>query len=188
MTCKKGSLHINEDLVKLQLYNKDGSKTAPGETCIQSVVTDLHKKSQPIIRFELNDLIRLAEEKCPCGSSFRVIDQIFGRADDLFWGVDKANGEWNYIFPDYIRRAIITTSESIIDYQAIQQSPTKIIVRLVLAEQYDSSVFDKIIKHITEVFNSHNCLQPEIRIKREKPVIHPESLKLIRVVRDFTIN
>ncbi|MFW9924170.1 MAG: hypothetical protein ACFFDW_12875, partial [Candidatus Thorarchaeota archaeon] len=47
MTCKYGSLHVNEDLVKLQLFNKDGTETEAGYPCFQSIVTDLHKKSQP---------------------------------------------------------------------------------------------------------------------------------------------
>ncbi|TFF84890.1 hypothetical protein EU523_01005 [Candidatus Heimdallarchaeota archaeon] len=187
MTCKKGSLHINEDLVKLQLYNKDGSTTEPGETCFKSVVTDLHKTSQPIIRFELNDIIRLSSERCCCDSSFRVIEQIMGRADDLFWGVRKGTGELQYIFPDYIRRAIITSNETIEEYQAVQKTPTKVTVRLVITNSPKEEVSSKVSENITDVFLSYNCEEPDIEIRYERPVKNPHSKKLIRIVRDFNV-
>jgi putative adenylate-forming enzyme len=187
MTCKHGSLHINEDLVKLQLYNKDGSLTELGETCFTSVVTDLHKTSQPIIRFELNDIIKLSDEKCNCGSSFRVIDQIMGRADDLFWGKSKSTGELQYIFPDYIRRAIITSSETIEEYQAVQKAPTKVIIRLLLTESLKEKVAESVKRKVREAFLSYDCEEPTIEIRFEKPVKNPNSNKLIRIIRDFEV-
>lgn len=78
LTCKHGSLHINEDLIFVQTFDSKGNPTQPGEPSYQMIVTDLHKKSQPIIRFELNDIITLSPNKCKCGSSFRVIEQIMG--------------------------------------------------------------------------------------------------------------
>lgn len=187
MTCKKGSLHINEDLVKLQLFNKDGSKTEPGQPCYKSIITDLHKKSQPIIRFELNDIITIAEEECSCGSSFRVIKQIMGRTDDLFWGQLKSSGVLQYIFPDYIRRAIISSTEGIEEYQAIQKSTTKILVRLLVREINKEEVENKVRNKIVEVFLFHDCVEPDIEIRFEAPIKNPQSNKLIRIKREFNV-
>ena len=189
LTCKYGSLHINEDLIKLQLNNQDGSETESGQPCFQSIVTDLHKKSQPIIRYELNDIITISPEKCHCGSNFRVIEQIMGRADDLFWAYGVNTNELQYIFPDYIRRAIINSNNNINEYQAIQKKYDKVIVRVEMkSENFNKeSVTNQLKLALQKVFNSHRCIIPEIEIRFEKPVRNPESKKLVRISREFSI-
>ena len=189
MTCKYGSLHINEDLVKLQLLNKDKSLTEPGEPCFKLIVTDLHKKSQPVLRFELNDIITISPLKCKCGSSFRVIEQIMGRVDDLFWSKRKNSDELQYIFPDYIRRAIITSSDVIDEYQVIQKNYDKILVRLKLKSRISDKeqIIKSIQTNITKIFSEHDCLKPIINVKFESPVRNPNSNKLIRIKRNFKI-
>lgn len=190
MTCKHGSLHINEDLIKMQLLNADGSETAPGEPCYQLIVTDLHKKSQPVIRYELNDVIVVSPKKCTCGSSFRVIDRIMGRTDDLFWGQREDTSESQFIFPDYIRRAIINSTDMIEEYQAIQKSYLKVVIRLMLkTKDIDTEQLTTTIKQsIQQVFLSYSCSVPSVEVRFEPPIKNPNSEKLIRIQRDFTIS
>ena len=132
LTCRHGNLHINEDMVFFELLDDRGLPTKDGEPCHKLLVTDLHKKSQPIIRYELNDIITISKKKCSCGSNFRVIKQIQGRADDMFWGVKTDTKEPQFIFQDYISRTIISTSEDIEEYQATQDSYTDIRLRIQL--------------------------------------------------------
>jgi putative adenylate-forming enzyme len=116
ITCRYGSLHVNEDVVALQLFDKDGAPATPGKPCHKLIVTDLHKSSLPIIRYELNDIITISTQKCECGSNFRVIEKINGRADDLFWGIRKSDKTKHFIFQDYISRAIISVSGNIEEF------------------------------------------------------------------------
>ena len=190
MSCRDGSLHINEDLIHVQTLNADGTTTNPGETCYKMIVTDLHRRAQPIIQYELNDLIAISEQKCSCGSSFRVIEQIQGRTDDILWSHRIDSGELQFIFPDYIRRAIITSSEEIEEYQVIQKSFTKLLVRLLLkSEDCDQeSIIREIKAKIEDVFRSYNCEKPKISISFEKAKLNPISQKLIRIQRDFKVD
>ncbi len=189
ISCKYGNLHINEDLIYVQTINKDGSLTPPGKPCYKMIITDLNKKSQPIIRFELDDIIKISEFPCRCRSSFRVIEKIIGRTDDLFWTKQKECEDLQCVFPDFIRRAIITSSEEIEDYQAIQQNFEKILVRINLKPEYSDK--DKIVnvirRNIKYVFSSYKCIEPEINVVFEKPKRNINSNKLIRIMRDFTI-
>jgi len=189
LTCKHGNLHINEDLVKLEVLNRDGTPTEPGEPCQQLIITDLHKKSQPIIRYELNDMLIISPEKCSCGSAFKVIERIIGRADDLFWGLQKETREEQFIFPDYIRRAIIMSSDNIDDYQAIQRNFEKIIVRITMKNKENDKEQLKaaLTRNIQKVFDEHLCLQPNIEVRFEKPIAQVSSGKLIRIKRDFAL-
>ncbi len=187
LTCKYGSLHINEDIIFVQTYDSKGNPTQPGEPCYQMIVTDLHKKSQPIIRFELNDIITISPNKCKCGSSFRVIEQIMGRSDDLFWAHRKDTEELQFIYPDYIRRAIILSSDEIDEYQAIQKSFNKVLLRIqIKTKRIDKKeLAENLRKNIQNVFSSYNCQTPTIELKFEPPIRNPKSGKLIRIHREF---
>jgi putative adenylate-forming enzyme len=190
ISCKHGQLHINEDLVLVETLNNDGTITSPGQPCQKLIVTDLHKKSQPIIRYALNDIITISPGMCKCGSCFRVIENIQGRADDLFWAKNIITNEWQYIFPDYISRAIISASEDINEYQAIQSTPDDVLVRIQLRNGADQDKFDikEVIENINIVFREYNCRLPKISIVFEKPEFNRNSNKLIRIHRDFNID
>ena len=190
MSCKHGSLHLNEDLVYVQTLDFDGQAVYPGERCYKMIITDLNKRSQPFIRFELDDSIIISDSSCRCGSSFRVIEKILGRTDDLYWAQRTDCDELQCIFPDYIRRAIITSSGEIEDYQAIQEDYTTISIRIYFkAENIDKEqIINSISRKVKNVFASYKCTEPEIKVIFEKPIRNPTSNKLIRIIRDFEID
>ncbi|MFK8103291.1 MAG: F390 synthetase-related protein, partial [Saprospiraceae bacterium] len=101
-TCKKGKLHFNEDWLKIEKQYLDDSYTR-----FHPVITDYLRSSQPVIRYELNDIIHQGLP-CTCGSKAMVIDRIEGRSDDVF-RFDK-NGKEILIYPDFIRRAVLRAS------------------------------------------------------------------------------
>ncbi|MHA1620464.1 MAG: F390 synthetase-related protein, partial [Promethearchaeota archaeon] len=84
-SCKAGRLHINEDLTILEIVDEHDKPVSPG-TPGRVIVTDLVKRTTPIIRYRLNDILTIDPDPCPCGSHFRVIKQIQGRSDDMFLG------------------------------------------------------------------------------------------------------
>ena len=190
ISCKYGSLHINEDLVAVETFNDDWTPTPIGQPCHKLIVSDLHKRAQPIIRYELNDIITISLKKCPCGSNFRVIEEIQGRADDIFWAKTQNNSKWQFIFPDYISRAIITASDDIDDFQAIQNAPDLITIRIKLRKGVSEKKFDtsKLKGNINNVFTLYNCPLPKLEIIYGNPEANPNSNKLIRIHRNFTLD
>ena len=182
LTCKQGNLHINEDMVFFELFDEKGFPTKDGEPCCKLLVTDLHKKSQPIIRYELNDIITISREKCSCGSNFRVIKQIQGRADDMFWGITKNTKKPHFIFQDFIARTIISISEDIEEYQAIQKSYTEIVLNIQLKKGSDKETIKKqLTRQLKKIFENHHCVEPEIKVIFCKTLLNINSNKLIRI-------
>ena len=182
ITCRHGNLHINEDMVFFELLDDRGLSTNDGEPCHKLLVTDLHKKSQPIIRYELNDIITISKEKCSCGSNFRVIKQIQGRADDMFWGLRTDTKKPQFIFQDCISRTIISTSEDIEEYQATQVSYTDIILRIQLKKGSDKEkIKEQLTQKLKKVFSKHHCVEPEIKAIFYLPLLNKGSNKLIRI-------
>lgn len=190
ITCKLGKIHINEDLVYVETLNNNGTPTLPGRHCQKLVITDLHKRSQPIIRYELNDIISISKNKCLCGSNFRVIKNIQGRADDIFLARDLKYKRLQYIFPDYISRAVISSSEKIDEYQVIQKSLEEILIRIQLRPEFIEGGFEKkvLINNFKDLYNKFHCVRPKINIRFEKPEVNMNSHKLIRIHRNFEIN
>ncbi len=116
VSCEKGSLHIQEDVVMIQLEalpESNGEKFMP-------IITDLWRRTQPIIRYRLNDVLQMDPQPCSCGSSFRVIRAIEGRCDDVCYFESLAGGTRPF-FPDTIRRMILLASPDIVDYQVLQE-------------------------------------------------------------------
>ncbi len=112
-TCKNGTLHFNEDflIIEKKYLNKEKTKFHP-------IITDLLRYTQPVVRYELNDIIT-EKSNCLCGSKWLGIETIEGRSDDIliFQSVEKNEVS---IFPDFFRRAIVLADESIVDYCVIQ--------------------------------------------------------------------
>ena len=80
-TCREGVLHVLEDCVALQYKaaaGADGARVLP-------IITDLWRRTQPIIRYRLNDILVLETSSCRCGSAFQRIARIEGRQDDVFY-------------------------------------------------------------------------------------------------------
>lgn len=108
-TCKNGVLHFHEDYLIIEKKYVDESKTK-----FHPIITDLMRSSQPVVRYELNDIIT-EKMDCDCGLRSTAIEAIEGRSDDVFtFHNDK--GEDVHIFPDYFRRAIITADAYVTDY------------------------------------------------------------------------
>jgi putative adenylate-forming enzyme len=112
--CSHGSLHVNEDLVVLEALDAEGRPvTEPGVTCERTIITNLYNRVQPLIRYELNDLVAFGEP-CPCGSGFRTIDRVVGRRDDVL-EFETAGGGSRPVFPDLVSRWIITATDDLND-------------------------------------------------------------------------
>ncbi len=119
--CKHGHLHINEDLVYVELYDaKNQLIEQHGVVGQKMIITNLVNYAQPLIRYEMNDMIVL-DDTCSCGSHFRRIKQVLGRHDDLLYFTDSSN-QTKIIYPDLFVRWIIVVSDDIREFQVIQSS------------------------------------------------------------------
>jgi putative adenylate-forming enzyme len=127
--CKEGHLHINEDMVYVELYDKKGNIVSePDVVGTKMIITNLVNKAQPLIRYEMNDLVVL-DTKCPCGSNFRRIKHVLGRHDDILHFIDTS-GTPKVIYPDLFVRWIIVTSDDIREFQVIQHSTSSLEIRI----------------------------------------------------------
>jgi phenylacetate-CoA ligase len=78
--CEEGRLHVRMDMVLFEAV-RDGRPARPGELA-RVLVTDLDNFNMPFIRYDLGDVVRLADGECPCGRRTQAIAAIEGRIAD----------------------------------------------------------------------------------------------------------
>lgn len=139
-TCDHGTIHLNEDFLFIEKRFLDEEKLK-----FFPIITDLERKTQPIVRYELNDILTLKEDNCPCGSHNTAIEQIEGREDDIFYFRNDEN-LLVPIFPDFIRRRVITSSDSIKEYKVIQENPEKLTAFIDSDEDITGLIHDSFVE------------------------------------------
>lgn len=76
-------LHLFEDQVLIEAVDDDYRPVPDGEPGNRLLITNLFNRTQPLIRYELNDLVTISPDPCPCGRPFRLLKSIEGRSDDV---------------------------------------------------------------------------------------------------------
>lgn len=180
-TCDYGTLHLNEDILVIQkkYIDEQAGKFMP-------IITDFKRKTQPIIRYRLNDILTERKTQCPCGSIYTAIENIEGRCDDIFYLPHKSEEKLIPIFPDFIRRAIMIASDEIQEYIVVQKSLSFIEISLKMAPNLQSQVETLVRNSLQELFTKSNCRIPEIKYQAY-PVRTEHHQKLRRVRREFAI-
>jgi putative adenylate-forming enzyme len=171
-TCEHGTLHLNEGVMVIQKEWLDEEKG-----WYHPIITDFRRKSQPIIRYRLNDILVTSDGTCPCGDAREVISSIMGRSDDVFH-LSKHDDTIELVVPDLIRRAIMQMSDEITDYIAIQKSPSQIEIQI-----KPDNLENLSIAGFDDLWQSKNIQPPKLDIK---PYTHvPSATKLRRIYRQF---
>ena len=74
-------MHLMEDLAIVEVVDQDNRLVPPGAYGDKLLITTLFKYTQPLIRYELDESVRLSLDPCPCGRPFRLVDDVQGRVE-----------------------------------------------------------------------------------------------------------
>ena len=168
-SCSEGSLHFNEDflIIEKNYIDKERKRFHP-------IITDLLRKTQPVIRYELNDIIT-EKKHCKCNNPHMAILNIEGRSDDSIKLKNKKNEEI-IIYPDLIRRTIVLSDSLIKDYQVTYKDGAFMIY----IDSKDENSFFKAQKALENKLNSFDVY--EIPIIKSKEILHIQGKKKRRVL------
>jgi phenylacetate-coenzyme A ligase PaaK-like adenylate-forming protein len=81
--CPCGGWHLCEDFIVFEVVDGGGRAVPPGEYGEKLLITPLFRRTVPLIRYEISDMVRLSPDRCPCGRPFRLIDDIQGRVEEV---------------------------------------------------------------------------------------------------------
>jgi putative adenylate-forming enzyme len=169
VSCAHGRLHLAEDANVFEFEPVAEGLVAP-------LVTGFRRQFQIMARYRMNDLLRLAETPCPCGSPLRVVDEVVGRMDDVFV-FERTDGRSVLVTPDVMRNAVLDAAREIADFRVLRESRDKIA--LVLEPGLPSASAIAAQTALGEVFKQRG-LSPAIELRRETMGFEP-GRKLRRV-------
>lgn len=168
-TCSEGVLHFHEDYLIIEKKYLDETNTR-----FHPIITDLKRFSQPIVRYELNDIIHELKD-CPCGLKTIAIAKIEGRSDDMLL-FENIDGLLVKIYPDFFRRAIILSNESISDYLLVQRSNT--VIELYI--NGNQGLFEDAKNGINTLLQHYSIVGIEINRIKNPPHKKGDKLRRIR--------
>ena len=98
--CAAGGFHIYATGIHLEIVD-DAGQPVPAGTTGRILVTLLHNRRFPIIRYEIGDIGALSSGECRCGSPLPLLERVEGRLSEIITAADGA-----YVSPVYIRHLI----------------------------------------------------------------------------------
>jgi putative adenylate-forming enzyme len=179
VTCSAGHLHLNEDVTLVELSDV-GDTIGHAQA---ATITDLYRRTQPFIRYQLNDLLEVDEAPCSCGSAFRRIRRVHGRHDSALDLVGE-HGPVR-LMPDYVRRSVNQASPDIIEYQVVEWAPDDLEVRLLLEPSANRPAIESTIRD-NLAYWAHRAggRFGAVRFTTTPPTRNATSHKLIRVINE----
>ena len=87
--CGHGNYHLFPEICAYEVLCEDGVIRPYGSGRI--LVTTLHNKVMPLVRYDCGDLVTLSDEQCPCGSPLPVLKEIFGRTSEILYLPDGSS-------------------------------------------------------------------------------------------------
>ena len=78
-------VHAFEDLCMIEVVDEDNQPVPPGAVGRKYLLTNLYNYTQPLIRYEVTDMISKSIDPCRCGRPFPLIDTIEGRSEDILF-------------------------------------------------------------------------------------------------------
>lgn len=125
--CPLGSLHVDEDYSAVEFVPADGGMH-------RVIGTNFSNLAFPLIRYDVGDLVQLADRPCTCGRPGRVIERIDGRIEDyVLTKSGRYLGRLDHIFKDMTR---------IREAQLLQERPGEVRVVVVRGTGYSESDAD----------------------------------------------
>lgn len=76
-------LHVNEDHFLIEIIDPVTLRPVPDGETGEVVFTTLTKEGIPVIRYRTRDISRIIPGECSCGRTFRRMERVTGRSDDM---------------------------------------------------------------------------------------------------------
>ncbi len=151
-------LHLSAENLLVELI-KDGRPALPGEIG-EVVVTDLHNRAQPFIRYRNGDLAVWAEGDCACGRGLPRLARLEGRILEVLrspQGRELTGTFFPHLLKDF---------PAIRAYQVQQDTLDHLVIRLVLSEPLGDAQRSLILGLVAEALPG---VHPEISLVDEIP-------------------
>ncbi len=175
-------MHFLDDLLIVENVDTQYRPVPLGEYGDKILVTTLFSRTQPLIRYEMNDSVRVTAGPAACGLPFTVLESIQGRVEDTLQ-LPTVSGSEVTVRPLVLNRVMDIVPVS--GWQVIQQVDNGLVVLLTGARDGipDQILVDQLTKSLTQ----DGAKVPYIRVQHVTEIPKSASGKapLIKAYRPY---
>jgi phenylacetate-CoA ligase len=145
-----GGLHMITHGTYIEFVDEYGEYVSPGEQG-EIIVTGLHNRAMPLIRYRIGDTGIPTDEKCACGRSWPLLRNVQGRINDYLVLPSGRKISWLHFYHQFYKE-LEKNVFSISQYQIIQDRQDRIIFKVVKGRQFDPYMLDRIKNNLERYF------------------------------------
>jgi phenylacetate-coenzyme A ligase PaaK-like adenylate-forming protein len=131
--CERGTLHLMAENLFVELLP---APTASCPAACRLIVTDLHNRATPLVRYDIGDRV-VPASPCDCGRALPAFSEVFGRAYDFIEAQDGTRFHGEFFM--YHLEAARGTGVPIRQAQFVQDELDHIMIRIVPAQDYEAN-------------------------------------------------
>lgn len=133
-------LHIIAENILVEVLDEYNNPVEEGEGDL--VITDLHNKVMPFIRYRIGDRAVITKKTCRCGRGLPLFKEVIGRSFEVikFPNGNKVVGTFWTI--------LLKTEPGIKSFQVIQKEIDKVLINYIPDEHFSKNSIDKFIERI----------------------------------------
>ena len=163
MECERHHVHLLDDETLFEVVDEDNRPVPPDEPGHKLLITSLYRRTQPLIRYEISDMVTLSSEPCSCGRPLPVLRSLEGRSDDILYLADGKGGEVP-VHPAHFRSPFAVETE-VREYQVIQRE-REILVRVVPADEANRTVLrDRVASRLKQELRLAGAAPPQLCVE-----------------------
>jgi len=146
--CPQGTYHIHCEYGILEIDRKK-ELSSDKETVGRIIGTSLYNLAMPLIRYQIGDLIGIANEqkKCACGRDMPIVQLIYGRSQDII-----VTSDGRFLTNIFI---VLSAWQGLDWFQLIQEDIGKFTLKIVKSYNFDINYIKKKIEDLKELVGSN---------------------------------
>jgi phenylacetate-coenzyme A ligase PaaK-like adenylate-forming protein len=154
-------MHLFEDILLIEVVDEKYHPVPRGEYGEKLLVTTLFSRTQPLIRYEINDSVRLSTEPCSsCGMPYVYMDGIQGRREDAL-SLPSATKGTVLVQPLVFNRVVDILPVS--GWQVVQESESSL--KILMSGARNDINDETVLGAIRRELMSEGVLMPQMRIE-----------------------
>jgi putative adenylate-forming enzyme len=159
--CAYGRKHLFEDGAIIEVVDEQGRAVPPGVSGDRILLSIFDRWTQPLIRYEISDMVRPIAGDCECGRKFRLIESIDGRREDvLFFPRRDGRADPLPAHPNLFHPLLETVPAA--GWQVIRDDDA---LSILLAGLRDSSVCEPLGRAVRDVLEAQGAVVPPVRVR-----------------------
>lgn len=168
---KQHGLHVCEDQFIIEILDPKTLQPVPDGEWGEVVFTTLCKECSPLVRYRTRDISRILVGECECGRTFRRMDRIAGRTDDMMIlrGVN--------VFPSQIEEEIVSFPEIAPQYQLILTTKGTLDHAELRVETVPEFPFDEIRRLEKLKKDLQKGLKENLQIAVDVKIVEPKTIE-----------